>query len=131
LTDRNEDAIIFAIGEAPGWDEIREGRGFVGAAGRELFSLAAAVGLTRKEIKCGNLVKCLPHGAEKGDYKLDPEAIKSCSIHLEKELRAWSRIVMPVGEVAARTIAGLTPIRRWRGTVLKRQLLLKPSNGSS
>lgn len=138
LTDGPKDAMIFFVGEGPGWDEVREGKGFVGAAGYELFTLANAVGISRSQVRCGNLVKCLPHGAEKGVYKLDPDAIRACSIYLEEELRAWSGIkrerepiLVPVGAVAAEAIAELKPIRRWRGAVVKRLLSLARLRTSS
>ncbi|OGR24406.1 MAG: hypothetical protein A2139_02930 [Desulfobacca sp. RBG_16_60_12] len=125
LSDAPKDGMIyFFVGEGPGKDEIDRGRGFVGAAGRELFTLAEAAGISRSEVRCGNVVKCLPVGAEYGKYSLDPEAIKCCSSYLEEELREWSGMIVPVGGVAAKVIAQLEPIRRWRGVIVRRPLSL-------
>lgn len=119
-----ENTRIFLIGEGPGWDEVREGRGFVGAAGRELWQLAEAAGLHREECAVGNLVKCLPAGAGHGDYRLDPAAISACSGYLEAEVRAWMRpgkIVVPVGAVPLKALMNLDSIRRFRGVRLQVQ----------
>lgn len=113
---------IFLIGEAPGWEEVRQGAGFVGGAGRELWDLAAAVGLHRVECAVGNLVKCLPAGAERGDYTLDPAAISACAVHLESEVKAWmapGKVIVPVGAVPLRALMGMTSIRRFRGAMLE------------
>ena len=53
-------ARVMAVGEAPGESEDREGKPFVGAAGRLLTSLLESVGLDRRDIYITNIVKCRP-----------------------------------------------------------------------
>jgi len=53
-----EDAEIMFIGEAPGFHEDRQGRPFVGAAGRFLDELLASIGLKREEVYIANVIKC-------------------------------------------------------------------------
>lgn len=55
-----EDGVIVLIGEAPGRDEEREGKPFVGAAGRNLNALLLENGLARKDLFITNLLKYRP-----------------------------------------------------------------------
>ncbi|HMQ55537.1 MAG TPA: uracil-DNA glycosylase [Anaerolineae bacterium] len=54
------DANIMFIGEAPGENEAKQGRPFVGAAGRVLSDLLASIGLKREEVYITNIVKDRP-----------------------------------------------------------------------
>jgi uracil-DNA glycosylase len=56
------DARVVFVGEAPGANEDREGRPFVGAAGRFLDTLLAEAGLSRSEIFITNVLKSRPPG---------------------------------------------------------------------
>ena len=53
---------LVLVGEAPGADEDRVGRPFVGRAGRLLDELLAEVGLARAEIAVLNVLQCRPPG---------------------------------------------------------------------
>ena len=55
-----ENADIMIIGEAPGFNEDKEGRPFIGAAGRLLSELLANAGFTRGDVYITNTVKCRP-----------------------------------------------------------------------
>ena len=48
------DADLMFIGEAPGGDEDRQGRPFVGRAGQLLTKIIEAIGLKRKDVFIGN-----------------------------------------------------------------------------
>jgi len=50
-------ARLMLIGEAPGGNEVAQGRPFVGAAGKQLNALLTAAGLERSEIYITNVVK--------------------------------------------------------------------------
>jgi len=52
-----ENAEIMFIGEAPGFHEDRQGRPFVGAAGRFLEELLASIGLKREEVYICNVIQ--------------------------------------------------------------------------
>ena len=54
------DAFVMFIGEAPGYCEDVKGQPFVGAAGKLLDKLLSDVGLSRKEVFIGNVLKCRP-----------------------------------------------------------------------
>jgi len=53
-------AKIMFIGEAPGKQEAKTGRPFVGAAGRTLDRLLASIGLKREQVYITNIVKDRP-----------------------------------------------------------------------
>jgi len=55
-------ARLMFIGEAPGADEDRLGRPFVGAAGQLLDKMIGAMGLARDQVFIANILKCRPPG---------------------------------------------------------------------
>jgi uracil-DNA glycosylase len=75
-------ARVMAVGEAPGESEDREGKPFVGAAGRLLTGLLESVGLDRRDIYITNIVKCRP------PRNRDPEPLEvaSCSHFLDEQI---------------------------------------------
>ena len=58
--DGDPDAVIVVVGEAPGASEDKEGRPFVGRAGKLLDTLLAEAGLERSEVFVTNVVKARP-----------------------------------------------------------------------
>ncbi|NLK73225.1 MAG: uracil-DNA glycosylase [Clostridiales bacterium] len=55
-----ENAELFLIGEAPGGDEEREGRPFVGKSGKNLTNFLSTIGLDRSDLYITNVVKIRP-----------------------------------------------------------------------
>lgn len=55
-----ENASLFFIGEAPGWNEDQQGRPFVGQAGAFLEHLLSLINLTRDQVYIANVIKCRP-----------------------------------------------------------------------
>jgi len=55
-------ARLMFVGEAPGADEDRLGRPFVGAAGQLLDKMIAAMGFARDQVFIANILKCRPPG---------------------------------------------------------------------
>ena len=58
--DGNIGSDIFLIGEAPGGDEEKQGRPFVGKAGKNLDEFIDVVGLKRENLYITNVVKIRP-----------------------------------------------------------------------
>jgi len=56
----NPNADVVFIGEAPGADEDRTGRPFVGAAGQKLDQIISAMGLAREDVYICNILKARP-----------------------------------------------------------------------
>ncbi len=75
-------AQVMFIGEGPGFHEDRQGRPFVGPAGRFLEELLAFVGLRREEVYITNVVKCRPPG----NRDPLPSEVKACRRYLEQQL---------------------------------------------
>jgi len=78
----SENAEIMFIGEAPGFHEDRQGRPFVGAAGRFLEELLASIGLKREEVYIANVIKCRPPG----NRDPLPDEIETCKPYLDKQI---------------------------------------------
>jgi DNA polymerase len=75
-------ADIMMIGEAPGFHEDKQGRPFVGAAGRFLEDLLATINLKRSDIFITNVVKHRP--PENRDPL--PDEIEACRIWLDRQI---------------------------------------------
>ena len=85
---------IMFIGEGPGFHEDRQGRPFVGPAGKLLEELLAAVGLHRNQVFVTNVVKCRPPG----NRDPQPDEIAACADYLERQIAAIDpRIIVTLG----------------------------------
>jgi uracil-DNA glycosylase family 4 len=77
-----ENAEIMMIGEAPGFHEDREGRPFVGAAGKLLDELLAGINLKRNQIYICNVLKCRPP-QNRDPF---PDEMESCKPYLDQQI---------------------------------------------
>ena len=66
-----KNAKIFIIGEAPGGDEEKQGRPFVGKAGKNLDEFLKIAGVSRSDVYITNTVKIRPTkiSAKTGNYR--------------------------------------------------------------
>lgn len=97
----NPQARLVFVGEAPGADEDQQGLAFVGRAGKLLTQIIEAMGLARKEVFIGNILKCRPPGNR--DPKLDE--IENCRPYLKRQLELIQpEIIVALGAHAARTL---------------------------
>jgi DNA polymerase len=80
----NPDAEIMFIGEAPGWNEDRQGLPFIGAAGQFLNELLASIDLDREAVFITNVVKCRPPG----NRDPLPDEIAACQPYLDAQIEA-------------------------------------------
>ncbi len=62
FSDGNPDADIMLIGEAPGADEDRQGKPFVGVSGQLLDRMMASIGLNRSSLYISNIILWRPPG---------------------------------------------------------------------
>jgi uracil-DNA glycosylase len=89
-----DDAEIVFIGEAPGYNEDRLGRPFVGPAGALLDELLALIGLSRQSVYIANVVKCRPP-ANRDPL---PGEILACKPWLDRQLDMIApRVVVTLG----------------------------------
>ncbi|WP_424357023.1 uracil-DNA glycosylase [Methanocella sp. MCL-LM] len=97
------DAKIMLIGEAPGRNEDKQGKPFVGAAGRVLNTVLEGAGIRREDVYIANVVKCRP--PENRVPKKDE--IEACSVYLKKQLEVISpAFVVLLGKTAAESFLG-------------------------
>ena len=61
-------AQLVLIGEAPGGDEAKQGRPFVGKAGKQLDALLAMAGIDREQVFVTNAVKFRPVNIKNGRF---------------------------------------------------------------
>jgi uracil-DNA glycosylase family 4 len=97
----NEKAQLVFIGEAPGEDEDRQGRPFVGKAGQLLTRIINAIGLRREGVYITNIIKCRPPNNRNPQHA----EIVTCEPFLEKQLEIIQpKIICALGTFAAQTL---------------------------
>jgi len=108
-------ADVVIVGEAPGQEEDRTGRPFVGRAGKLLDLLLMTAGLPRGDVFICNTLKCRPPQ----NRNPLPQEVAACSGFLKQQLEAVSpRVLVAVGKFAAQALLGSDEsITRLRGTV--------------
>lgn len=94
MGDGHPNAELVFIGEAPGKNEDLQGRPFVGAAGKFLEEMLAAIGLTREQVYITNIVKYRPPN----NRDPLPEEKKAFWPYLVRELTAIQpKIIVTLG----------------------------------
>lgn len=104
------------LGEAPGADEDKQGKPFVGRAGQLLTDMITkGMQLRREDVYILNVLKCRPPGNR---TPLPTEAA-NCREYLDGQLEILRpEFICCLGAVAAQNLLGLdVPIGRLRGTV--------------
>src|SRR5205807_680508 len=91
------------VGEAPGANEDRMGRPFVGQAGKLLDQLLVEVGLERGDVFISNVLLCRPPG----NRDPHPVEIENCQEYLFRELELIQpRVVCTLGNFATKLLRG-------------------------
>jgi uracil-DNA glycosylase len=99
----NADADLMFVGEAPGANEDRQGRPFVGQAGRLLDRLLEEIGLDRGETFIANVLKCRP--PQNRDPL--PAEIESCQGYLTRQVELIEpRVICTLGNFATKLLRG-------------------------
>ena len=109
----NENADLMFVGEAPGADEDKQGRPFVGRAGQLLTKIIEALGIKREDVFIANILKCRPPG----NRNPLPEEIELCSPYLRKQIEIIKpKVICTLGKFASQTLLNSeVPISRLRG----------------
>ena len=116
----NPDAELMFVGEAPGQDEDKQGRPFVGRSGQLLNKALAIANINREDVFITNVVKCRPPN----NRTPLPIEINTCVsillIHQIKIVRP--KIICVLGSVALNTLLGNEyKITRVRGQIIDRE----------
>lgn len=113
FADGNPDADIMVLGEAPGADEDRQGRPFVGRAGQLLDRMLAAIGLDRSQVYISNILPWRPPG----NRQPNAGEIAVCLPFAERHVALKApKVLVLAGGTSAKAILGTTEgILRLRG----------------
>jgi DNA polymerase len=98
---------VVIVGEAPGKQEILQGRPFVGPAGRILRTSLSKARLVEADLFITNSIACLPH-------PVHPRvtAINACRGRLQSELQSYHRdVIVALGATALRALTGQRAVR--------------------
>jgi uracil-DNA glycosylase len=112
----NPAADVVVVGEAPGQEEDRTGRPFVGRAGRLLDLLLLSAGFPREDVYICNVLKCRPPS----NRNPLPDEAETCTSHfLRPQIAAIApRVLLAVGRFAVQSLLGTdAAIGRLRGRI--------------
>lgn len=107
-------ARLMFLGEAPGADEDRTGRPFVGKAGQLLTDMITkGMGLSRDQVYIANMLKCRPPG----NRDPQPDEVAHCRGYLERQIALIRpEFLCLLGRIAAQALLETAlPLGRLRG----------------
>ena len=112
FSDGNENSSIMIIGEAPGGEEDRIGRPFVGQAGKLLDKMLGYIDLNRKNVYLTNIVFWRPPG----NRAPSKDEINSCLPHTLKHIEIIKpKLLVLLGNIASQSLLktneGITNLR--------------------
>lgn len=110
---------IMLVGEGPGANEDKQGKPFVGDAGKILEKLLASIGLTRSDVFIGNTVKCRPPG----NRTPTSNEIETCKPFLVSQIALLTpKIIVILGNAALISLLGIGySISKVRGKMLEKE----------
>lgn len=113
FADGNPQAPIMILGEAPGADEDRIGRPFVGRAGQLLDKMLASIGLNRTQVYIANVVPWRPPG----NRTPTPLETSACLPFTRRQIElVRPQILVFLGAASSQTLLGTKDgIMRLRG----------------
>jgi len=109
------DSKLFFIGEAPGVEEDKQGRPFVGRSGTLLSDLIRSIGLSRGQVFITNVVKCHPPGNRLPEI----DEVNLCLPYLMEQISVVKpKIVVLLGNVALFSVLNRTHMTELHGSLL-------------
>src|SRR5712691_4561361 len=120
-------ADLMLVGEQPGDYEDRQGKPFVGPAGRLLDKALDEAGIDRSSVYVTNAVKHFkwePRGKRRIHQKPNAREVSACKPWLEAEISAVKpKVIVALGATAAQAVFGPSfRVTRERGKVLSSKL---------
>lgn len=110
--------LIYVLGEAPGVEEDKEGRQFIGASGRLIRNALRNSFQLRDQddedewVRWSNTIRCHPH------KNRDPEPVElsCCMPKQHRDIDATRpKVILTCGKIALRSLVGEDGISAWRG----------------
>lgn len=111
--------LLYVLGMAPGVEEDRKGKQFIGKSGKRLRRLFKYLGVDISKVRWYNVVNCLPP-----NNKFSPEQLRICSARAREDLRKTKpKVILVLGSEAANGLWPDNIIQSWgvrtiRGTVV-------------
>jgi DNA polymerase len=100
----SERARVVFVGEAPGEEEDRQGRPFVGRAGKLLDQMIERIGLNRKDVFICNVLKCRPPD----NRDPEPGEVEACKGYLVAQIDLIKpSLICTLGKHAYNTLMGV------------------------
>lgn len=97
----NQKADLMFVGEAPGAEENRTGKPFVGRAGQLLTKIIQSTGLTRDDVYIANVLKCRPPG----NRNPKSNEIEQCEPYLLRQIDLIEpKVICALGTFAAQIL---------------------------
>ena len=101
FSDGNENARVMLVGEAPGADEDRQGKPFVGVSGQLLDKMLSSIGLDRSSVYISNIIPWRPPG----NRQPTPKEIDLCLPFIRRHIQLVNPLVLVlVGGTAAKSL---------------------------
>ena len=101
--DGNPQARVMFLGEAPGADEDRIGKPFMGRSGQLLDKMMAAIGLDRSSAYIANVVPWRPPG----NRNPTPQEVATCKPFVERQIELVDPdLIVCLGAPATQTLTG-------------------------
>ena len=119
----NNQADVMVIGEAPGSEEDKQGKPFVGAAGKLLDNMLKAIGLDREKVFIANILKCRPPA----NRNPSNEEAMACEGYLLRQIDLIQpKLILSVGGVSAKNLLkteeAVGRLRQQRQQMVKRNI---------
>ncbi|MBU0459944.1 MAG: uracil-DNA glycosylase [Nanoarchaeota archaeon] len=110
----NQNSDILLVGEAPGFNEAKNGKPFCGMSGQILTELLTSVGLSREDIFITNTLLCRPPD----NRNPNKEEINNCRNRLDQLIQIIQpKVIVTIGNFATERIINKTGIKSIRGKV--------------
>jgi uracil-DNA glycosylase len=115
----NKKTEVMFIGEAPGEKEDRQGRPFVGAAGKFLEEMLLLIGKKREDVFIGNVLKCRPPG----NRDPLPDEVAACWPWMIDQIKTIKpKLIVTLGRHAMERFLPNQKISQIHGKVLRREM---------
>lgn len=119
----NPDAKIYFLGEAPGFYEDRDGRPFIGQAGKLLQQLLDSIGQSREQVYISNIVRFRPP-ANRDPL---PEEIAAFKPYVDEEIEIiHSPIIVTLGRFSMNKFLPDTKISQTHGQIFEQVVSGRP-----
>jgi len=99
----NPNADLMFIGEAPGHEEDKQGKPFVGRAGQLLTDIVKAMRLTRDDVYIANVIKCRPPE----NRNPEPDELEACRPFIRRQVELIKpKVIVTLGKFALQSLTG-------------------------